>query len=79
MGERGGTVRAPMGLSVACYGCFLAGDFSGWAVSVGCICLRRTCGGRDDVWYAGVSFEAEIRDEIERGALPVNPLYYSGF
>ena len=41
--------------------------------------LRRACGGRDDVWYAGVSFEAEVRDEIVRGTLPVNPLYYPGF
>ena len=79
MGVKGGTIWFPMGLSVACYGRFLAGDVVGWAVGGGCIRLRRACGGRDGVWYAGVSFEAEIRDEIVRGTLPVNPLYYSCF
>ena len=68
-----------MGLSVACYVRFLAWDFVRWAVGGGYIRLRRACGGRDDVWYAGVSFEVEMRDEIPRGALPVNSLYYAGF
>ena len=68
-----------MGLSVVSYGRFLAGDVVGWAVGGGCIRFCRACGGRDDVWYAGVSFEVEIRDEISRGALPVDSLYYAGF
>ena len=79
MGEKGRTPWFPMGLSVVSYGRFLAGNVVGWAVGGGCISFCRACGGRDDVWYARVSFEVEIRNKIFQGALPVDPLYYSGF
>ena len=61
------------------YGGIPAEDPVGWAIGGGCVRHRHACGGRDDVWYAGVSFEVEAGDEIFRVARPVDPLYYSGF